>query len=96
MSKEQKLELTRRIGLFGLSDLRKIAPIGDLDYTNGWYPPFGDGTWMNGGLERAIVSAAREQRFVTGSRDNGYPHRGTDRVTYFPEIGLKYHVDSSD
>ena len=35
MTKEQKLELTRKIGIFGLSDLRKIAPIGDLGYENG-------------------------------------------------------------
>lgn len=27
-----KKELVRKIGLFGLSDLRKLAPIGDLGY----------------------------------------------------------------
>ena len=35
MTRERKLELTRKIGLFGLSDLRKLAPIGDLGYANG-------------------------------------------------------------
>ena len=51
---------------------------------------------MNGGLERALVSAAREQGFKSEGRENGYPHRGTDNETYFPEIYLRYHVDSSD
>ena len=37
MTRERKLELTRKIGLFGLSDLRKLAPIGDLGYANGWW-----------------------------------------------------------
>lgn len=32
MSDKEKMELTRKIGLFGLSDLRKLAPIGDLGY----------------------------------------------------------------
>ena len=96
MRTEDKLELTRRIGLFGLSDLRKIAPIGDLGYANGWYSPFGSGIWMNGGLERAIVKAAHEQGFRTEGREGGYPNRGTDHVTCFPEIRLTYHVDSSD
>ena len=35
-----KMELTRKIGLFGLKDLRRLAPIGDVGYENGWYPPF--------------------------------------------------------
>ena len=31
-----KKELSKKIGLFGLSDLRRLAPIGDLGYANGW------------------------------------------------------------
>ena len=90
------MELTRKIGLFGLKDLRKLAPVGDLGYANGWYGPFGDGSWMRGGMERALVDAAYEQGFKTVCADYGYPHRGTDHETRFPEIGLTYHVDSSD
>ena len=58
MTRERKLELTRKIGLFGLSDLRKLAPIGDLGYANGWYEPSGDGSWMNGGMERQAMLGA--------------------------------------
>ena len=98
MTKEQKLELTRKIGLMGLKDLRKIAPIGDLGYANGWYSPFGDGSWMNGGMEKAIYHAFCEQKnkfgFKTESYDNNY--RGTNHTTVCKELGLKWSVDSSD
>lgn len=40
MTEIEKWELSRKVGLFGLDDLRKLAPIGDLGYENGWYPPF--------------------------------------------------------
>ena len=97
MSDKDKLELTRKIGLFGLSDLRKIAPIGDLGYANGWYPPFGNGQWMNGGLERAILNAFYEQRDAFGFKTDGYSSgwAGTDHHTYCKELGLSWSVDSS-
>ena len=93
MNKERKLELSRKIGLMGLKDLRKIAPIGDLDYENGWETYWGKG-WMHGGMEKAVVRAAREQGFKCDGKSYGY--RGTDHETRFPEIGLVYHTDSSD
>ena len=92
------MELTRKIGLFGLKDLRKLAPIGDLGYANGWYSPFGDGSWMNGGLERAILKAFNEQdkreRFESRSWDSGYCR--TDHHSVIKELGLSWSVDSSD
>ena len=98
MTREEKLELTRKIGLFGLKDLRKLAQIGDLGYANGWYGPFGDGSWMNGGMERAIMKAFYEQdkkaRFESRSWDSGY--RRTDHHTVIKELGLSWSVDSSD
>lgn len=50
---EWKKDLTRKISLFGLSDLRKLAPIGDLGYANGWY-------WNKGGRDK--VQANRKKR----------------------------------
>lgn len=98
MSDKDKLELTRKIGLFGLSDLRKLAPIGDLGYMNGWYSPFGSGAWMNGGLERAVCKAFREQQekfgYVTTGYSSGY--RQTDHHTYCKELRLSWSVDSGD
>ena len=63
MTKEEKMELTRKVGLFGLSDLRKISPIGDLGYMNGWYPPFWGNTdmWLDVELPKAIMKAFDEQ-----------------------------------
>lgn len=97
MSDREKLELTRKIGLFGLSDLRKIAPIGDLGYANGWETYWGKG-WMNGGMENAIVKAFREQQKKYGWKVEGYStgYRNTDHHTYCKELGLSWSVDSGD
>jgi hypothetical protein len=91
-----KKELVRKIGLFGLSDLRKLAPIGDLGYANGWYwNPSGEKGFMYGEMEIAILKAFREQGFKF---DKGYSsgYRGTDHHSTCTELGLRYSVDSSD
>ena len=97
MTKEQKLELTRKIGIFGLSDLRKIAPIGDLGYENGWETFYGKG-WMHGGMEKAIKKAFLEQREKFGFKTEGYStgYRQTDHHTVCKELGLRWSVDSGD
>lgn len=98
MSDKRKLELTRKIGLFGLGDLRKIAPIGDLGYMNGWYPPFGSGAWMSGGLERSIYKAFCEQKEKFGWKVDGgdTKWRCTDHWFHCPELSLSWQVDSGD
>ena len=94
MSDKDKMELVRKVGLFGLKDLRKLAQIGDLGYANGWYSPFGDGSFMNGGLERAILHEFHEQGFkVDYSRDSGWAR--TDHYSKCTELGLSWSVDSS-
>jgi len=74
-----ELALTRRIGLFSLSDLRKIAPIGDLGYANGWETFYGTG-WMNGGLENAIgattSSTAPSRAVAVRTRAGGWSRKG--------------------
>ena len=35
MSDNQLMDLYRKVSLFGFSDLRKLAPIGDIGYLNG-------------------------------------------------------------
>ena len=91
-----KEDLIRKLGLFGLSDVSRLAPIGDLGYMNGWYrSPFfpSQGTWMDGGMERAIYEAAREQ----GYRFEIISHRetGSDTCYYCKDLHMYYHVDSS-
>lgn len=93
---EWKKELSRKIGLFGLSDLRKLAPIGDLNYANGWYwDVYGRKGWFYGDMEKAIMKAFHEQGFkFDKSWDSGY--RRTDHHCVCDELGLMYSVDSSD
>ena len=99
MSKEQEMELVRKVGLFGLSDLNKLAPIGDLGYANGWYPPFfWKVTWASTELPRLIYEAYCEQfksnNWHEECYDSGY--RRTDHHYNCPELGLRWSVDSGD
>lgn len=99
MSDKDKLELTRKIGVFGLSDLRKIAPIGDLGYANGWYWNWsGKKGWMYGEMEKAIMKAFNEQQKKYGWVVEGYSsgYRRTDHHSFCKELGLSWSVDSSD
>ncbi|MBQ3914334.1 MAG: hypothetical protein II692_03010 [Paludibacteraceae bacterium] len=91
-----KKELSKKIGLFGLSDLRRLAPIGDLGYANGWYWDFrGRKGWFYGEMEKAIMEAFHEQGFkFDKSWDSGY--RRTDHHYVCTELGLSYSVDSGD
>lgn len=93
---EWKKELTRKIGLFGLRDLRKIAPIGDLGYANGWYwNPSGEKGWFYGEMEKAVLDAFHEHGFKFDiSWDSCY--RRTDHHYSCTELGLSYSVDSGD
>jgi len=91
-----KKELSIKIGLFGLGDLRRFAPIGDLGYENGWYWNFdGKKGWFYGEMEKAIMEEFREQGFKC---DKGYStgYRQTDHHSICTELGLRYSVDSSD
>ena len=91
-----KKELVCKIGLLGLGDLRKIAPIGDLGYANEWYwNPSGAKGWMYGDMEKAIMNAFHEQGFHF---DSGYSSGcfGTDHHSFCTELVLSYSVDSGD
>ena len=99
MATKERMELIRKVGLFGLRDLRKLAPIGDLGYENGWYPPFWDNVdmYLDVELPKSIIKAFYEQRekfgFTVESYDSGYAR--TDHHNYCPELGLRWSVDSS-
>ena len=97
MHYKRKEELVRKVGLLGVGDVKKLAPIGDLGYANGWDPcglfP-SQGTFMDGGIERMIYDAAREQGYTFECISHN--ERGTDTVYYCKELEMTYHVDSSD
>ena len=95
MTKEERLELVRKVGLFGLKDLRKLAPIGDIGYLNAIY--FYRGNFLMSGLPKAIMEAFYEQRGKYGFtvKDAGTNYRCCSE-SYCPELGLRWGVDSSD
>ena len=91
-----KKELLRKVGLLGVGDVKRLAPIGDLGYANGWYPCglfHRQGTFMDGGLERLVYEAACDQ----GYRFKCIRHneRGTDTVYYCEDLDFTFHQDSS-
>lgn len=89
-----KRELVCKIGLFGLSDLRRLSPIGDLGYANDWYWYDEDG-WMYGDMERSIMRAFREQDFRC-DKEYILNRSNTNHRYVCSELGLSYSVDSSD
>lgn len=100
MTHLEKLQLSCKVGLFGLSDLRKLAPIGDLGYENGWYPPFFGRVdlWLDVALPKLIMKAFWEQREKFGFKVDGYSTgwANTDHHSFCRELGLSWSVDSSD
>lgn len=91
-----KMDLVRKVGLFGLKDLNKLAPIGDLGYLNAISYYRGD--FLRSGLIEAIMDAFWEQKEKNGWTVEGgnTKWRCTDHWSYCPELGLRWSVDSGD
>ena len=88
-------ELLLKVGLFGLQDLRRLAPIGDIGYLNdiSYYHDY-----ERSGLIRDLMKAFYEQQKKYGwtVEDGSTGWRCTDHWAYCPEIGLSWSVDSGD
>ena len=88
-------ELLLKVGLFGLQDLRRLAPIGDIGYLNdiSYYHDY-----ERSGLIRDLMKAFYEQQKKYGWTVEGgsTSWRCTDHWAYCPEIGLSWSVDSGD
>ena len=88
-------ELLLKVGLFGLQDLRRLAPIGDIGYLNAisYYHDY-----EHSGLLSDLMKAFYEQQKLYGwtveGGDTGW--RCTDHWAYCSEIGLRWSVDSGD
>jgi hypothetical protein len=90
-----KEELLRKVGVFGVGDVKRLAPIGDLGYMNGWYPPFfWEPKFVDTEMPRMIYESACEQGYRF--KEISHNERGTDTVYYCEELKMTYHVDSSD
>ena len=88
-------DLAGRVAEFGLSDLRKLAPIGNLGSENAWY--FLDG-YLESELPQSIVRAFFQQKdeygFELTETDSGYGN--THHRYECKELGLIWTCDSSD
>lgn len=95
-TKERRMELIRKIGVFGLSDLRKLAPIGDLGYLNA--TSYYRGNYVLSGVVSDVMNAFYEQREKYGWECDGgeTKWRCTDHWAYCKELGLSWQVDSGD
>ena len=96
MDYKQRMELVRKIGLFGLTDLNKLAPIGDLGYLNA--VDFYRGSYPMSGMINDIMKAFWEQKeknnwTVIGGNTKW---RCTDHWSECPELGLRWQIDSGD
>lgn len=90
-------ELLLKVGLFGIQDLNRLAPIGDIGYLNDISYYKGREYEMSG-LKRDIMKAFDEQREKNGWTVEGgnTVWRCTDHWPHCPEIGLSWSVDSGD
>ena len=90
------MDLVRKVGLFGLKDLRKLAPIGDLGYLNSI--SYYKGNFLYSGLPEAIMDAFYEQKEKFGYTVKGGDTvwRCTDHWARCHELGLSWKVDSGD
>lgn len=86
-------KLLLKVGLFGLQDLRRLAPIGDIGYLNDtdYYHDY-----ERSGLIDDLMKAFHEQKEKYGwtveDRSSGWP---CDHTSYCPQLGLTWSVDSS-
>ena len=96
MSDKQAMELVRKVGLFGLSDLRKLAPIGDIGYLNAI--DYYRGNFLRSGLLNAIYKAycAQFKKYGWTEQVTSSRWRNSDNSYYCPELDFRYSIDSGD
>ena len=100
MTDLQLMDLYRKVTLFGVQDLRRLSPIGDIGYLNSisYYRHeesfYG---FLRSGLLSIIYDAFSEQYKSRGFTLRGWSTgwANTDHHTHCKELGLTYHVDSS-
>ena len=105
MTDLELMDLYRKVSVFGLGDLRKLAPIGDIGYLNGiefykhWHKDERSFVkFCRTTLLEWVMDAFDEQRKRMGYAVEGHStgYRGTDHHAYCPELGLRWSVDSGD
>jgi hypothetical protein len=93
MTDKDKMRITMQLGV-GIKDIKELN-VGDLGTMNGWYPPYGNGSWMRGGLQRHIMQLCREQGVPFEARTRRNLWRCYEEY-WADEYNIGYSVDSSD
>lgn len=100
MTDLELMDLYRKVTLFGVQDLRRLSPIGDIGYLNG-ISYYGHEETFKGFLRSGLLSIIYGA-FCEQYKPRGFTSRGwstgwanTDHHTHCEELGLTYHVDSS-
>lgn len=102
MTDKELMDLYRKVSLYGLSDLRKLAPIGNIGYLNGidFYKHYYGGKGFKGFLRTTLLEwvykAYCEQYKSLGLTERGSLSGRCIHDYYCPELGFGYGIDSSD
>ena len=101
MSDERLMDLYRKVGLFGLNDLNRIAPIGDIGYLNGidFYGRYYGGTFkgfLRSTLVDWVYKAYCDQYKKWGWTETASKSGRCIHDYHCPELGFSYGIDSSD
>ena len=98
MTDFELMDLYRKVSLFGLSDLRKLAPIGDIGYLNSisYYRGKSFGSFLRSTLIDWVYKAYCEQFRRMGWTERVHQSGRCINDYYCPELGFSYGIDSSD
>jgi hypothetical protein len=98
MSDSQLMDLFRKVSIYGLSDLRKLAPIGDIGYLNGisFYKGNSFRSFLRSTLLQWVYDAYCEQFKRMGWTEQHSQSGRCINDYYCPELGFRYGIDSSD
>lgn len=98
MTDNQLMDLYRKVSLFGLSDLRKLAPIGNIGYLNGinYYSGNGFRSFLRSTLLDWVFKAYCDQYKRMGWTEKDYQRGRCIHEYNCPELGFWYGIDSSD
>ena len=98
MTDNELMDLYRKVSLFGLSDLRKLAPIGDIGYLNciSYYRGKSFDCFLRSTLIDWVYKAYCEQFRRMGWTERHHQSGRCINDYWCPELGFGYGIDSSD
>lgn len=98
MTDNQLMDLYRKVCVYGLDDLRKLAPIGDIGYLNGisFYRGRSFRSFLRSTLLDWVYKAYCEQFKRMGWTEQHHQSGRCINDYWCPELGFGYGIDSSD